>query len=158
MDLQALAALLEASALGMWMRAGWAYPLVNVAHLAGMALLIGPILLLDLRLLGFGARFNAEDVSRALTPFAITGLLVATVTGIALFSADARALIGNGLMQLKMLAVVLSVINAILFRAFFARDLVRWDDATRFGAKAIAAMSILMWFAVLAAGRMIAYV
>ena len=157
--MQSAAAALEASALGEWMRGGgWSYAAVNVAHLFGLVLLVGPILLLDLRLLGFGRQFSAQDVSRALTPFAATGLLIALLSGIALFSADATVLVGNRLMQLKLLAIALGLANVALFHALWARRLPDWDRACPRAARASALLSIGLWLAVPIAGRLIAYV
>ena len=73
MDPQALATALEASSLGAWVRDGWNYPIVNTLHLVGLALLVGPIVLLDLRLLGYGKAFAPDAVSAALTPIAVAG-------------------------------------------------------------------------------------
>lgn len=159
MDPAALAAVLEASALGTWMRGGgWNYAIVNVLHLVGLALLVGPILLLDLRLLGFGTQFPAHAVSRALTPFAAAGLLVALPSGIALFSADAVALLGNRVLQIKLIAVALGILNITLFHRMFARHLPDWDRARPGLARVSALLSIGLWLGILVAGRMIAYV
>lgn len=148
---------LEDSALGQWMRAGWGYPFANVLHLFGLVLLIGPICLLDLRLLGVGRALDAAQLSRLLTPWAIGGLLLALVTGAMLFCADAGVLLGNTAMQIKLLAVAIAVINALLFRSQYARHLAHWDsDAPRAG-KLMAAGSLCLWPVVLVAGRMIAY-
>jgi hypothetical protein len=159
LDVQAAAAALEASALGEWMRGGgWSYAVVNVAHLFGLVLLVGPILLLDLRLLGFGRQLPAQAVSRALTPFAATGLLIALLSGIALFSADATALIGNRLMQMKLLAIALGLANVALFHALWARHLHDWDRMRPRFARASALLSMGLWLAAPVAGRLIAYV
>jgi hypothetical protein len=159
LDVQSAAAALETSALGEWMRGGgWSYAVVNVAHLFGLVLLVGPILLLDLRLLGFGRKFAAQHVSRALTPFAAAGLMLALLSGIALFSADATALIGNRLMQLKLLAIALGLLNVALFHALWARWLPDWDRMHPRVAGASALLSIGLWLAVPIAGRLIAYV
>jgi len=158
-DPTSLAAALEASALGGWMRSGgWSYAAVNVAHLFGLALLVGPIVLLDLRLLGFGRQFPAQAVSRALTPFAAAGLLVALLSGIALFSADASALIGNRLMQAKLLAIALGLGNVALFHALWARHLPQWDRVRPHLARVSALLSIGVWLVVRVAGRVIGYV
>jgi hypothetical protein len=158
MDPASLAAAFESSALALWMRGGWPYAIVNVIHLAGLMLLLGPILLLDLRLLGLGKRFPAVQVSQALTPFAVAGLTIAVLSGIALFSADASALIGNRMMQLKLCAIALSLANVLTFRAVFARHLPAWDQRRPVAGRASAAASIGLWLTVLVAGRLIAYV
>lgn len=137
---------------------GWSYATVNVAHLLGMALLVGPILLLDLRLLGFGRRFPAQAVARALTPFAAVGLLVMLLSGVALFSADAGALIGNRIMQFKLLAIAVGLANVALFHAAFARHLANWDRVRPRLARVSALLSIVLWIGIVVAGRLIAYV
>jgi hypothetical protein len=148
---------LEGSALGHWMRAGWGYPFANVLHLFGLVLLIGPICLLDLRLIGLGRALDAAQVSRLLTPWAIGGLLLTLATGAMLFAADAGALLGNGVMQLKLLAISMAIVNALVFRGLFARHLAHWDQHAPLAAKLMAAGSLCLWPAVMAAGRMIAY-
>ena len=157
--LTGLAAALEASALGVWMRGGgWSYAAVNVAHLLGLVLLVGPILLLDLRLLGFGRQFDAQAVARVLLPCAAVGVAVMLFSGIALFSADARALAGNRLMQVKLVGVGLGLANVAWFHLAFARHLGDWDRVRPALARVSAVGSIALWLSILVAGRMIAYV
>lgn len=159
MDPAALAAWLQDSALGTWMRSGgWNYAAVNVAHLLGLVLLVGPMLLLDLRLLGFGRRFDARAVARALLPFAASGLLVMLCSGVALLSADAQALLGNPLMQAKLAAVLLALANVAWFHAAFARYLHDWDRRRPALGRASALASLALWLGILALGRLIAYV
>lgn len=157
--LAALAAALEGSPLGVWMRAGgWSYAAANVAHLAGLVVLVGPILLLDLRLLGLGRQFQALAVARLLVPWAATGLVIMLCSGLALFAADARALAGNWLMQAKLAGVALGLANVAWFHLAFARHLREWDHAAPAAARVAALASILLWCSILVAGRMIAYV
>lgn len=159
MDPQAIAAALEDSGLGSWIRTGgWSYAVANVAHLIGLVLLVGPILLLDLRLLGFGRRFDAQAVARTLVPFAAVGIAIMLCSGLALFSADAKALIGNPLMQLKLVGVALGLVNVAWFHFAFARHLGHWDAARPLLARASALLSIALWTSILVAGRLIAYV
>lgn len=159
MDLAGLAAALEESALGVWMRSGgWSYAAVNVAHLLGLVLLVGPILLLDLRLLGLGRRFEARAVAQALVPFAAAGLAVMLCSGVALFSADARALAGNGLMRAKLVGVGLGLLNVAWFHLAYARHLADWDRVRPALAWVSAGLSIALWPSILVAGRLIAYV
>ncbi|MDP3383095.1 MAG: hypothetical protein Q8S47_07195, partial [Phenylobacterium sp.] len=67
--MEALAALLEASALGQWARgSAVAYPVANVAHLLGLVLLVGGIGVVDLRLAGLWRGLPIAALSRALTP------------------------------------------------------------------------------------------
>ena len=55
---------LEASQLGWAMRESpWLYPAVEIAHIAGSALLFGSIVVLDLRLLGLSRSISARRLA-----------------------------------------------------------------------------------------------
>lgn len=155
----AWAAALEASALGAWMRgSSWAYPAVNLLHLLGLVLLVGSMVLLDLRLLGVGRRLHLPDVSALLTPVAVAGLLIMLASGALLFTADAGPLSMQPLLQLKLLWIALGVGNALLFRGWWAGRLADWDARPPLLGRVQAAASLLIWLGVAAMGRMIAYV
>jgi len=159
MDPTAWAAALESSALGEWMRGdAWAYPVVNVLHLLGLTLLVGPIVLLDLRLLGAGGVFPLGAVSRTLTAWSVAGLLVLLPSGFALFAADAGPLLDNPALRFKLVAIALAIVNAVAFRWLWSNRLAEWDQAPPTFGRLQALVSILLWLAVPVAGRMIAYV
>lgn len=160
MEPAALAELLQQSALGAWVRsAGWTYAVANVMHVIGVVLLVGPIVLLDLRVIGAGARrFGLADVVIALTPFAASGLVLVIASGVLLFAADAVSLWTHPLMRWKLAAVVLGLANIALFRVAMARGALRAGIAITWRAQASALASIVLWSGALVAGRMIAYV
>jgi len=159
MNPAAWVAALEASTLGQWMRGdAWAYPVVNVLHLFGLTLLVGPIVLLDLRLLGAGRAFPLAATSRVLTAWAIAGLLVLLPSGSALFAADAGALLANPAMRFKLIAITLALTNAIAFRWLWSSHIAHWDQAPPPLGRLQALLSIVLWLAIPVAGRMIAYV
>lgn len=152
------AAALEASPVGEWMRgSGWAYPVVNLIHLLGLVLLIGPMLLLDLRLLGAGRLFKLAEVSSALTPWAVIGLLMLLPTGILMFAADAGPLLGNTLLQVKLLLVGFGLANALVFRSLWSARLHDWDWRPPRLGRLQAALSALCWLTAGTLGRLIAY-
>lgn len=162
MDLAALstslAAALEASALGAWMRGSdWAYPVANLVHLAGLVLLIGNMVLLDLRLLGAGRQFPLAAVASTLTPLAIIGLLLMLASGALLFAADAGPLIANTLMQVKLLLIAMGIANALLFRWRHDRRLADWDRRPPLAGRLQAVVSLACWVAAAALGRLVAY-
>jgi hypothetical protein len=158
LNLAELAAGLEASALGQWMRGSdWAYPVVNLVHLLGLVLLVGPMLLLDLRLLGAGRQYALPAVSATLTPWAVVGLLLLLPSGALLFSADAGPLLDNPVMQVKLLLIALGIGNALLFRLLWSDRLDEWDLVRPRGGQLQALLSALCWLAVGTLGRLIAY-
>lgn len=154
----AWAAALEASGFGLFMRQSlWAYPAANLAHLLGLVLLIGPIMLFDLRVLGLGLSVALPEASRLLTPFALAGLAILALSGPSMFAADARSLSTNAVLIAKLSLAFLALANALLFRAVWGRDLAALDRATPAPAKLQAAASVALWLTVGALGRTIAY-
>ncbi|HWL29785.1 MAG TPA: DUF6644 family protein [Burkholderiaceae bacterium] len=159
MDLLAWAAWIEHSALGAWMRSSSvAYPLVNVIHVFGLVLLIGSMLLLDLRLMGFVRRLPLPDVSDILTPLAIAGLVALIASGFLLFAADAGPLLDNPLFPVKLLFIALGTINALAFRALWGSRLALWDQHPPLAGRLQALASLLTWVIAGTLGRLLAYV
>ena len=121
-------------------------------------MLLGAMLLLDLRLLGVGRRLPVPDVSALLTPLAAAGLLLLLGTGVLLFAADAAPLLRNPLFMPKMACIALGVINAIVFRFIWAGRLAHWDSVPPLQARLQAGASLLLWVAAACLGRLLAYV
>ncbi len=158
MDVFEWAARLEASPLGEWMRSSaLAYPVANVLHLLGLVLLVGPILLLDLRLLGIARELALAPLSRLSTHAAVCGLTLLATTGVLMFAADAGPLLKNGIMQAKLCFIVLAVANALSFRALWDKKLATWDSHPPALGRLQAYFSIVAWLCVGALGRWIAY-
>ncbi|KQO44223.1 hypothetical protein N5E99_11080 [Pseudomonas chengduensis] len=157
-SLIAWAAWLEATALGEQMRSSaLLYPAVNLLHLLGLVLLLGPMLLLDARLLGAGRSFPLAAVSRTLTPLAVAGLLLLLGSGVCLFAADAGPLAVDRLLQLKLLLIALGIGNALLFRRLWNARLGDWDTYAPLFGRMQAALSLLIWLLVMSLGRLLAY-
>lgn len=156
--LAAWAAALEASGFSFMLRdSTWVYPLANLGHIIGLSLLVGPIVALDLRLLGIGRAVSVAALSRTLTPIAIVGLLLQILSGLLLFTADAAAMAANPVFQIKALMLALGIANAIVFRRIWRHALDGWDSDPPALGRAQAALSILFWFGVAISGRLIAY-
>jgi hypothetical protein len=86
---EALAAL-EGLTIAQTLRVSrWGYVAVNAAHILGIALLVGAIVPLHLRFLGMWRSVSRQVLIRVLVPIAATGLGLAVVAGILLFSVRA---------------------------------------------------------------------
>src|SRR5690606_41305691 len=97
-----------------------AYPIANVLHLLGLVSLVGPIVLLDLRLLGWRRDFELPAVSRALTKCAVGGMIILAVTGFDTFSADAGPLLRRGVMRARICGIALEALHGVVYRALRA--------------------------------------
>ena len=141
---EALAAL-EATALAQHLKASrWTYPLVNAGHVAGIALLLGAVVPMNLRRLGWVTGPDPAAVVAFLRPFAVAGLVLAAGCGALLFIAQAGDYAANLWFRLKMGLLALAMVNA----------------AWHLGAlpsRGVAALSLALWPLVLISGRMIGY-
>jgi hypothetical protein len=135
----------------------WIYPTANLTHILGLALLVGSILILDLRLLGVGRWIHVDALSRLTTPFSILGICLSLASGSVLFSADAAALATNPIFGLKMAILAVAITNAVLFRVLWQRQMIKWTNAVPGSAKLQAAISGVAWLLVGSCGRLIAY-
>jgi hypothetical protein len=146
---------LEQSSFGAAARgSAWLYPLANLAHVLGAALLVGAIATFDIQVLRRAK--NAGAVARAVTPIAAFGLALQIVSGAVLLSADAMPVVVNPAFRFKMAMFALGLVNVAAFRWRFAARLTA--EAPLDGAAWFAALSLTSWLCVLLAGRFIAYV
>ncbi len=147
---------LEFSALGVTARhSSWLYPGANLLHVLAVALLLGSIAVLDLRLLGAGTRLPLDALARLTLPVAISGLLLIVPTGLVLLAAEAQAIGQNPAFQIKLLLILVALVNIGLFHRAYRGA---WQTADgRFRARLHGLVSLLGWSLVLLAGRLIAY-
>lgn len=151
--MDAIVAGLAASPLSTWIRAEpWAWPVLELLHIAGFALLVGGVVLVDASVLAGREAPDSRVLERFARPFVRGGLALALGTGLLLFAGRPIEYVGNPAFLAKLVLVALALANAL---AFHARDgIVKADRLARWQA----AGSIVLWFLVLALGRFIAYV
>lgn len=119
----------------------------------GIALLVGAIVLLDLRLLGLWRGVPVALIARPAVAVASTGLAIALLSGPLLLIVQATQYVSNPFLYIKFGAILVGLANLVALR--FAGD---WTD-DRFARRRAAAgfVSLIAWLAALTAGRMIAY-
>jgi hypothetical protein len=144
----------EHSGLGHAARStGWLYPLANLVHVLGAALVVGAIATFDIQLLR-GPR-EAPIVSHTAIPIAVAGLLLQAGSGLVLLSAEASSLVRNPAFQFKIAMLIFALANVAAFHWRFGRALK--TGAPLASAGPYAAVSLVSWIFVLLAGRSIAY-
>lgn len=156
----ALLVWLESSAFAAAMRQWlWLYPIVEIVHITGIALLVGSLAMFDLRVLGLSRALPLRKLARHLLPWTLAGFAIVAISGSMMFSAHATEFWTNPAFAVKLSLIGAAGINALWFHLgpFAAVD--RWDTgaAAPGSAKAAAALSLLLWIGVISCGRLLAY-
>ena len=121
----------------------WIFPVVQSVHLVGMAVLVGTIILLDLRILGFALpRLTVSQLATRLALSTWMGLATMFATGTLLFLANTTRYSGNPAFRVKM--ALLAVTLAFHFTIH------------RTHARLAAILSMILWTSVVIGGRAIA--
>ena len=153
--MESLFAALDGTALAQALRASrWGYAAVNAAHIFAIALLIGSVVPLNLRLLGVWRSISREAVVRMLAPVAASGLALALITGPLLFAVRAREYAGVGFLQLKLVFIAVGVLSALALcrtHGFLLKD------APRARLAGHAVLSTVCWLGALVCGRLVAF-
>jgi hypothetical protein len=137
----------------------WIYPTLETAHYIGLALLVGGILLTDLRLLGFAAGLPLRSML-GLLRFVWIGFAINLASGTLIFIYGALQFSGNPAFRVKMVLMLLAGINALIFTRAAAGAGERWIASGHVPAaiKLVATASVILWLGVVTAGRWMAYV
>lgn len=135
-------------------RSSVVYAAVSAAHVFGIALLLGPILLVDLRLLGLLRSLDAPSIA-VLRGAARVGLALAVVAGFLLLSAKPGDYAGNAVVWAKLVVVSAGIVNALAFEWSARR--VGVAALLEGGGRAFALLSTGLWVAALVLGRWIAF-
>jgi hypothetical protein len=140
-------------------RSLWLYPILEIVHIAGIALLVGPAFMFDVRLLGFTKTLPVSSLARHLLPWSRRALLLIIPSGLLLFITNAATLGYDVVFHIKMCLLIAAALNALAFHHFVFRSVLAWDEKTNAptAAKVTAFISIMVWLFIIACGRLLAY-
>jgi hypothetical protein len=138
-------------------KSGTAYMFVNAAHILGLGLLVGSILPLDLRLIGFFRSVPLAVIGPFLSRAAATGLSLAVLTGLVLFSVKPSEYLANTafLWKITLLALALGTIVLQHSGRHFRLAVEHGEVSVR--VRLLAALSTVLWLSALLAGRWIGF-
>ena len=132
----------------------WAFPVCEVIHIVGFAILIGTIAIVDLRLLGLGMkRQTAAELVKDTAPWTLLGLVLVLISGPLIFSSDPNLYIHNQSFRFK----ITMLLVAIFFNWTLHRKVATSPNPGSMGAL-VGGVSILMWTSIIFAGIFIAFV
>jgi hypothetical protein len=137
----------------------WSWVAGETLHFLGMCMLFGPIIIMDLRLLGFDRLTVPAAAVHALIPLTIAGFAINLITGILFCFGNPHRYAPNISFQIKMVLVVLAGVNAIYFwrKASHVLEAIGPNSNPPLQLKIVGLTSLLLWTGVLCFGRLIPY-
>jgi hypothetical protein len=138
----------------------YVFPILEGTHLLGLALMMAPILMFDLRLIGVIWQGDAASKVKAqFLPMTFAGFALMVTTGSLLFWSEPVRCWESNYFRIKFILLFLAGLNALVFHSTLDRHIRDWDTAAPPPARARLAgvLSLTLWTAVIFAGRYTAY-
>ena len=137
----------------------WLYPALEIIHITGIVLLVGPAFMFDLRLLGVARQFSVPALAGFLLGWSRRGLLLVIPSGLFLFATNATTLGFDPVFWLKVTLLIVAGLNALFFHRYTLHSITdSADNRNKSGKSKLAAViSILAWLGIITCGRLLAY-
>ena len=142
-----------------WGLQGWpwiashpiAYPALEVLHITGIALLLGSLVLLDLRVWGVAPELPLQPLARLALRVTLCGFALVVASGLVMVAAHPGEMLSNRAFLIKLGLLHLAGLNAAWFHG--RGSLGRCDGLARVQT----VLSAGIWLAAIICGRWIAY-
>lgn len=137
----------------------WLFPTIETVHVFALVLVVGSIMVVDLRLLGLTNRKRPfSEMAAEMLPWTWSSFVLAAIAGLLMFTSKAVTYYANIPFRIKIACLVLAGMNMAFFHWVSARHLASWDRSTPPGAAKFAgAASLTLWTIIVAAGRWIGF-
>ena len=159
--METLVSLLQDSTIATAIREGdILFPLIETIHVLALCLVVGSIMVVDLRLLGFATTDSpVQRVINAIIPVTLCAFAVAVGAGGLLFISKAGKYLENGFFLAKLALIGAAGVNMAFFHLVTARGLAEWGQQPKPppGARIAGGVSLLLWISVVACGRCIGF-
>jgi hypothetical protein len=151
--------MLQNADFAAWVRVAWGYPFLLILHSLGFGLLVGILIVIDLRIIGFMPTIPLLPLKRLMT-LVWGGFILNLITGAILFSADAVKFYHSPAFRIKISSILIGVALAAVMTSSVLKVGDKYDQQ---GAqmpllpKLLAGLSILVWLNGISFGRYMAY-
>ena len=138
----------------------WAIPTIQSMHIVGIGLVMGSVLMIDLRILGWaGADQTLRQTTDRFGPWLTGSLWLLLATGILMVIGEPARELVTVSFWLKMALVAVGALVAVIFRRTLRRHEQRWEETLvhRASVKGLAILTFLVWACIIVLGRLIAY-
>jgi hypothetical protein len=136
------------------------FPLIESVHVLSICLVVGSILVVDLRLLGLASvNRSVSRVTSGILPLTWSAFALAVTSGSLLFISNATKYLANGYFDAKLVLICAAGLNMAIFHAISAKDQPRWENKVvpPLPARLAGGLSIVLWISVVACGRWIGF-
>jgi hypothetical protein len=137
----------------------WLFPAIETVHVFALVLVVGSIITVDLRLLGFTNRDRPfTQLAKEMLPWTWVCFVIAALAGLMMFSSKATVYFSNIPFRIKMVCLLLAGINMMVFHWVGMREVVAWDTSVPpRHARVAGGTSLLLWTLIVATGRWIGF-
>ncbi len=154
---------LEATPWGTAVRENtWLFPTIESVHVLALVMVVGSIMVVDLRLLNLASRQRSvKELTDEVLPWTWTAFVAAAITGSLLFSSSAVRYSGIWQFETKMCLLVLAALNMGIFHLGAFRSVAQWDRAPArppLAARLAGGISLGIWLVIVALGRWVGFV
>jgi uncharacterized membrane protein len=160
-DLFGIVQALNDSTLSDWLRSSLkAMPTVEAIHVMAIAVVVGTIFIVDLRLLGYpSTQREFSRLHRELLQWTWWAFVLSVITGVLLFMVNAVTYYRNTAFWLKMALILLAGINMLVFERVTAKSVASWDKGVLppSPARADGGLSLVFWIPTLFVARWIGF-
>jgi hypothetical protein len=138
----------------------WAFPVIETLHVIALALVIGTVCVVDLRILGWASvKRPYRELAREVLPWTWAAFCLSAITGSLMFISDASEYSQNTAFRVKLALLLLAGINALVFEWIIARGAPQWGRGVSapWPGKIAAALSLTLWISIVFFGRRIGF-
>jgi hypothetical protein len=137
----------------------WLFPFFETLHVLALTIVVGSVVMMDLRLLGIGSKDRAiTELTSSVLPWTWSAFVAAATFGSLLFTSKAATYYENIPFRIKMACLALAAVNMLVFHFITERDVAAWDRGPPpVAARMAGAISIALWVVIVATGRWIGF-
>ena len=138
----------------------WAIPTIQSVHIVGIGMVMGSVLMIDLRILGWGWMDQTlQQTTSRFGPWLTGSLWLMLATGILMVIGEPVRELVTFSFWLKMALVAVGTIVATTFQRTLRRHEQHWEESLvhRPSIKALAILTFFIWACIIVLGRLIAY-
>lgn len=150
---------MRATALSQWVTSGpWIWPILETLHFTGLGVLIGGLIVMDLRLIGYKRGLPLRTVHKIM-PLVFIGFGINACTGFLFVMGNPHRYAVNYAFQVKVVLLLLAGLNALWFRLRVSPQMKDWTETTHSPvlAKVMGTASLILWFGIGIHGRLITF-